>query len=113
MEERNLLERRSGWDRRNLSQREAEALRLCRLAGAFFHGIQPGFGDIPDQLLFGSAPISTTLCLDFDERLSPERIAARLSASERRAASLAKRFRKPFEVWSTETKRTSVRAAAR
>lgn len=103
--EARIAERRSGWDRRNLSPREAEALRLCRLAGAHFHGIQPGFGSIPDQLLFGSAPVSTTLCLPIDERLSPERIAARLSASERRAAS--------FEWRETRNQRTSVRATAR
>lgn len=105
MEARRIAERRSGWDRRNLSPREAEALRLCRLAGAHFHGIQSGFGSIPDQILFGSAPVSTTLCLPFDERLTPKRIASRLSASERRAAS--------FEWRETKAKRSSLRATAR
>jgi len=74
-------ERRSGFDRRTLSKQERECLRLCRLAGAYFHGIQPGYAHIPDQLLFGSAVISTTLCLPLNENLTPVAIMRRLRES--------------------------------
>lgn len=79
---RNDAERRSGFDRRNLAEHEAEALRCCQLAGAIFKGIQQGYGILPALCLFQKNQVDTTLCVAMPD-LTPMRITERLAESER------------------------------
>lgn len=76
-------ERRAGHDRRNLTPEAAECLRYCKIAGALFIGIQPGYGDIGDLCLFQAGPIATTLCLPVQD-LTPLAILVRLQDSRKR-----------------------------
>ena len=81
--QRSEQDRRSGHDRRNLSLEEAECLRCCRLAGAYFAGIQKGFGAIGDMCLFQSGPIATTLCLPVAD-LTPLAVLVKLQDSRKK-----------------------------
>ena len=66
---RSDFERRSGFDRRLLSQDEREAMRCCQIAARVlnreirFQGIQEGFGNIPPLCLFAVGGIRTTMCV--------------------------------------------------
>lgn len=97
------LERRSGHDRRDLTPAEKDCLRYCRIAGALFIGIQPGFGEIGDQCLFQAGPIATTLCLPVQD-LTPLAILVRLQDSR-------KRYLKALEMhFPTATSKLAMRA---
>lgn len=61
-----LIERRQPIDRRGLSALALRCQEECRNAGVVFHGIQPGFHNIPSLMLFSQNQNSTCLALAAD-----------------------------------------------
>lgn len=106
---RSDADRRSGFDRRDLSDRDARLLKMCTHAGAIFKGVQSGFGVSPDLILFQREVIGTTLCLEVTEELSSVRIANRMAESEKQIAATRKAFGMKFP--STHNQQASVASA--
>lgn len=87
---RSELDRRNG-ERRGRTLQERECLRCCRFAGVVFQGIQKGFAQIPDIVLFARNPNATTLCLPA-ANLTPLAIREKLLDSEKVRRQVLERY---------------------